>query len=499
MSTIRRQSIISSGIAYFGIGVGALNTLLAAKGIEPAEYGLYNGLFIALANIMYACANAGMPYYIQKFYPYYHDNLPQKKNDMMTWVLLIGFVGFLLVTGAGLILKPVIIRKFGHNSAAFVHYYYWIFPFALGLTFYSLLEAYGWQVRRSVLTSYLREVQWRLMTCILVVLLLTGVISDFGIFIAIYACTYLVLAVILFVYLIQKGELTLTLVPSRVTRKFFRKILSMALMGWAGSAVFNLSFYFAQVVIAAVVPNGLTYVGVFTLAQYIASLIQTPQKPIIAAATGPLSRAWKDKDLGRIQRIYARSSINQLIFSAGIFLLIWLNFTDGVITLQLKPEYLQARSVFLIIGLTRIIDMGTGVNSSIIGTSNYWQFELVSGLILIVLTLPLNYFLAVRLGVVGPAIADLVTFSVYNFIRWVFLYRKFGLQPFSRQTIYTLVLAVAVYFICHYLFHRQQGFLWLVLRSASVILLYGAGVLALRLSSDILPVWATVKKRLGIN
>lgn len=498
MSTIRRQSIISSGVAYFGIAVGALNTLLAAKGIEPAEYGLYNGLFIAVGNIMYACANAGMPYYVQKFYPYYHDNLPRKRNDMMSWVLLIGFAGFLLVAGAGIIFKPLIIRKFGNNSAAFIQYYYWIFPFGLGLTLYSLLEAYAWQLRRSVLTSYLREVQWRLMTCILVVLLLTGVIRDFGIFIAIYSCSYLFLALILLVYLIRKGELTLTFSVSRVTRRFFRKIVRMALMGWAGSAVFNFSFYFAQVVIAAVVPGGLTYVGIFTLAQYIASLVQTPQKPIVAAATGPLSRAWKDKDLGRIQRIYTRSSINMLIFSVGIFLLIWLNFTDGVVTFQLKPEYLQARMIFFVIGLTRIVDMGTGVNSQIIGTSNYWQFELVSGLILIVLTLPLNYILAVRLGAIGPAIADLVTFSVFNFIRWAFLYRKFGLQPFTRQTIYTLLLGLAVYFIGHFLFHKQQGFLWLVLRSASVVLLYATGVLVLRLSADILPVWATVKKRLGI-
>lgn len=499
MSTIRRQSIISSGIAYFGIGVGALNTLLAAKGIEPAEYGLYNGLFVAVGNIMYACANAGMPYYIQKFYPYYHDNLPRKRNDMITWVLLIGFAGFLLVTGAGLIFRPFIIRKFGHNSAAFVHYYYWIFPFALGLTLYSLLEAYAWQLRRSVLTSYLREVQWRVITCILVVLLLTGFITDFSVFIGIYSCSYLFLALILLGYLIKKGELTLTFSASRVTRKFFRKIVAMALLGWAGSAVFNLSFYFAQVVVAAVVPDGLTSVAVFTLAQYIASLIQTPQKPIVAAAAGPLSRAWKEKDMGRIQRIYTQSSINQLIFSIGIFLLIWLNFTDGVITFQLRPEYLQARSIFLIIGLTRIIDMGTGVNSQIIGSSNYWKFELFSGLILIALTLPLNYILAVHLGVIGPAIADVVTFSLYNFIRWLFLYRKFGLQPFTRHTVYTLLLGGAVYFICYFLFHRLQGFLWLVLRSLSVILLYAAGVLVLKLSSDILPVWATIRKRLRIN
>src|SRR5271170_6811733 len=96
-------------------------------------------------------------------------------------------------------------------------------------------------------------------------------------------------------------------------------------------------------------------------------------------------------DLGKINRIYRRSSINQLIFSAGMFVLIWINFTDGVAVFHLKSDYLDARYIFLFIGLTRIVDMGTGVNSQIIGTSTFWRFDFFSGIILIAFTLPMNY------------------------------------------------------------------------------------------------------------
>jgi len=499
MSTIRRQSIISSITAYAGIGVGALNTLLAARELDPALYGLYGGLFVAVANIMYSVANFGMAYYIQRFYPYYHDHLPQKKNDMITWVLLMGTIGSLIVLGAGIIFKPFVIRKFGGHSASFVQYYYWIFPFGIGLTFYTLLEIYAWQLKRSVLTSFFREVLWRLITTVLVVLLLLHALRNITVFIGIYSCSYLLLAITLSIYLIRKGELSFNWKASPVTRRFLPRIATMALAGWGSNMLFNLSFFFAQVVIAAVVPDGLTFVAVFSLGQFIASLLQTPQKQIIAAATAPLSRAWKERDMGRIQRIYAQSSINQLIFSVGLFLLIWLNFTDAAVSLHLRPEYLQAKTVFFFIGLTRIIDMGTGVNQQIIQTSKYYRYELITGIILIAITLPLNYILAVKLGFIGPAIADLITFSIYNFIRWGFLARRFGLQPFTRHTLYTLLLGGAVYFICYLLFHRQQGFLWLVLRSISIILLYAAGVLVLKLSSDIQPVWTTIRKRLRIN
>jgi O-antigen/teichoic acid export membrane protein len=498
MSTIRRQSILSSVIVYSGFALGAVFTLLCGRKLAPDQYGLITGVFVSFANIMYAVANLGTIAYISKFFPYYHDHLPERKNDLITRALLFALSGFALVTMAGILFKPLIIRKYGHNSAELVHYYYWIFPFAFGLTLYSVLEAFAWQVKASVLTSYLREFQWKAFNLLLIVLLYLGILTNFGSFVNLYAFSYLILALILGIYLYRKGYLHITFSVSRVTRKFRRKIRALMLLTWAGTTLFNVSFFFAAVVIAAVVPQGLTAVGIFTLGQYSASLIQAPQRGIAAAALGPLSRAWKDKDLGRIQRIYSRSSINQLIFSVGLFVLIGLNFRDGILTFGLKKEYLDALPIFWIIGLTRIVDMGTGVNTQVIATSVYWRVELLSGMVLVLFTIPLNYILARKMGMMGPAVADLITFSLYNGIRGIFLYRKFHLQPFSRSTIYTLVLGAATFACCYWLFHRFQGFVWLVVRSVAIIGLYASGVLLLRLSDDVAPVWNTVKKRLGL-
>jgi O-antigen/teichoic acid export membrane protein len=153
---------------------------------------------------------------------------------------------------------------------------------------------------------------------------------------------------------------------------------------------------------------------------------------------------------------------------------------------------------FLFIGLSRIVDLGTGVNSQIIVTSVHWRFELVSGTILVLLTIPLNYLLAKEMGLIGPAIADLITFCIYNGIRWLFLYRKYKLQPFDRKSGYTLLLGAALFFTCDRLFSHFQGLVWMIVRSSIFLLLYGGGVLTLRLSEDIIPVWDTVKKRLGL-
>ncbi len=106
MSTIRRQSILSSGIIYLGFALGFLNTYLFTRqgGFTPSEYGLY-GTFIGVANIINAFANFGMQAYISKFYPYYHDNLKVKDNDMMAWAFVTSILGFIMVLAAAYIFK----------------------------------------------------------------------------------------------------------------------------------------------------------------------------------------------------------------------------------------------------------------------------------------------------------------------------------------------------------------------------------------------------------
>jgi hypothetical protein len=49
------------------------------------------------------------------------------------------------------------------------------------------------------------------------------------------------------------------------------------------------------------------------------------------------------------------------------------------------------------------------------------------------------------------------------------------------------------------LFHDRQGFLWLIARSATVAGLYATGVITFKLSPDVIPVWHTVRKRLGLH
>ncbi|HKB43996.1 MAG TPA: hypothetical protein VKC90_06395 [Chitinophagaceae bacterium] len=498
--TIRRQSIISSFVIYIGFLIGLLNTyLFTKKGIflDP-QFGLYNA-FIAIATMMMAFSNLAMPSYIYKFYPYYKDHLPDKRNDQATIALLTGTIGFILVIIAGILFKGLIIKKYGTNSPEIVTYYSWIFPLGFGLMIYTILEAYTWQLHKSVLTNFLKEVLWRLFTTVLIILFITGIIRNFDLFIKLFAFSYPFIALTLFVYLLFTKQIHFTFKISKVSRRFSKTILKLCSFVYAGVLIFTISHVFDSLVIGSVLDDALTKLAVYSVAQSISAVIQVPQRGIVAASIAHLSRAWKDKNMKLIQSIYQRSSINQLIFSCGIFLLIVLNFTDAVNTFHLKGTYLNAYYVIILLGLTKIVDMGTGVNAQIISTSTYWRFEMMSGVILLLLMLPLSYFLTKRFDIVGTGAANLISISIYNIIRIIFLWKKFKLFPLTIQSLYTILLAAACYGICHFIFINIHGLAGLFLRSIAFLLLYVPGVVYLKLSPDVKPVMQSIIKRLGIK
>ncbi|HYE53605.1 MAG TPA: polysaccharide biosynthesis C-terminal domain-containing protein [Chitinophagaceae bacterium] len=506
MSTIRKQSIISTLLIYAGFVFGAINTYLFTQtelldtSFTLEQYGLTRA-FIVTGSFLYGFASFGLPAVIYKFYPYYKDNLDRKDNDLLSICLVIALIGFLMTTVAGIILEPLVIRKFSAKSRLLVQYYFWIFPFLFFYLFFSILEAYAWSLKKTILPNFLKEAGFRISTTILIVLFFVGAI-DFPLFIKLFSFLYAFSFIMLLLYLVQLKQFRFTLKFSRVTKKFWKKMLTLMLFVYAGVIIqaiaqsidsFTIVSYGEDTADPA---EGLKYLAIYDFATYVCSLVQVPQRSMISISIPVLSQAWKDKDLTVIKRVYSRSSLNLLMISLFIFLLIWLNYDDAIDSFGLNPMLKAGKIVVLLLGLKFIIDMGTGVNAQIIGTSVFWRFEFLSGVVLLLLAVPLNVILVKRLGIEGAAWSSLIAFTTYNIIRLQFLWRKFRMQPFTPNTAYVLLHALACYGICYLLFGHMHDFGGMVLRSVVFVVIFTVSAFYFKLSPDIEPVWKTIRKKL---
>lgn len=495
---IRRQSIVSSLVIYVGFSIGFLNTYFFGKEdiFTSEEYGLTQ-LFVKLSALIASLSVIAMPNYIIKFFPYYNDRLKPGKNDMLTIALVTGISGFLVVASFGYAFEHLVIEKYSTNSPLFVDYYYWVYALGFGLTMYNILEAYCQTLHRPVLGTFLREMEWRILVLVLIVLYITGAISNFSLFIKLYTLTYLGIAATMFLYLAWIGAIKFTFKISFVTLRIRKIIFRFVTFVHCAIVISMLSQVFDTLVIGSVVEDGLTALAIFTLAELMTSIIQAPQRSIVNVSVAHLSEAWKQKDIARVSRIYIRSSVNLLLISLFLFCLIALNFIDAINFFQLKEEFTLGYTAFIIMGLTKVIDLGTGVNAQVIGTSRYWRFEIWSGMILLIIMLPLSYFFTKMYGIVGPPLAGLISYTIYNSIRIYFIWIKYRLFPFSKKTLSNLALALFAFFVTYFAFKSMHGFWALAGRSLLFSVIYLFGVLYMKLSPDIIPVIRSVRDRLS--
>jgi O-antigen/teichoic acid export membrane protein len=497
MSQIRKRSLKAAIWIYLGFLIGALNTyfLTHKYWFNPNEYGLTQSL-VQIGLLIFAFSSLGATSYLYKFFPYYQDNTTSKKNDLLSLALLVSLAGFTLMSITVFLFQPVIVQKFSTNSRLLVDYFSWVLPFGFFVLLFNILEAYAYGFHKGVLTSLLKETILRFYTLAVIVLKILNVIN-FYTFIILFCLQYAVITAILAVHLYREGKLWISFTISRVTIKFRKKIISMMLLTYMVIIVGMLRVSIDALVLASKI--NLEAVGIFGFAAYMVALLQAPFRSMLAVTIPILARAWKQKDHREISRIYKRSSINLLTFALFIFFCIWLNYAQAISYFGINPKYLDARWVFFLLGIVTIIEMGTGVNGQIIGTSTYWRFELWTSLLLTSLIIPLSYYLTVKYGLIGPAIANLISFSIYNYTRYWFLLNRFALQPFSYKTIEVILLATIIYGLVYVSMNSLEGLTGLIGRT---LVFSGFFVLAIyyrNISPDIKPVVHSILKRVRLS
>ncbi len=389
--------------------------------------------------------------------------------------------------------EPYVVRKFSERSPLFLDFYYLIYPFSLGYLFFAVLEGYSWALQKTVVTNALKETVLRIITTVFILLFYFKLIS-FTQFMYLFSLLYLIIACIMVIYLWRIHQFNITFTISRVTKKFIKKMIGLQFFVFGGVCLNAVAITISGILIASKI--GLASTAVFSLAAYVANLIEIPQRSITSISTGVLSRAWKDKNFTEINRIYHRSSINMLLLSLFIFGNVWLNVSQGINLLHIQNEYAAGLGVVFVLGIAKVIDAGTGVNSVIIATSTLWKFEFFTGVVLLSLRIPLAYFLIQRYGIIGPAYAELISQVVYNFIRYEFLRRRFNMQPFNTETIYTVLLGVASITIIYFLLVSMNGWMGIILRSVLFSSALIGSMFLLKLTPDALQLVDVAKTRI---
>jgi len=196
-----------------------------------------------------------------------------------------------------------------------------------------------------------------------------------------------------------------------------------------------------------------------------------------------IAEAWKTNNLKVISGIYKKSSISLSVIGFLLFIGIWANIDN--VFMMIGDKYLSGKYVILVLGIANLIDIAFGVSPHIILNSKHYRYISYFLLIYVALLIVTNLIFIPIYGILGAAIASLISKIIYDLIKYLFLYRTYKLQPFDRNYLFLLVISGFVYAVSLLIPPFSNYLIDILIRSSSIALLFTALVYYTRLSIDI--------------
>ena len=489
---IRKQSLVSSTFTYLGFAIGAVNILvLFPRYFTPEQFGLTRILLDVAMLLSTICTLGSIPI-VLKFFPLYKKNTTEGRNDLPLVTFGLVTLGCLLTVLVLPWMKPWIIRKFGSKSPLFVDYFDLLYPFTITLAYFSLLEAYAWSLRRTILSNILKEFAFRLLTTILIFLFIAGIIK-YNQFVTLYAWIFL-LPVIIFLLMMFREKLLVPVgKPSILTRRIRFKMVSFGGFLFAGAVLNIIARTNDTIIIASQSQGGLKDAAVFTIATYLVTVMEVPQRSLVSITTPLIASAWRSKNISLINRLYQKTSLNLMIAGLGIFGLVMLNIRE--ISNILGPAYASLALIVLISGVAKLIDLSTGLNTQILLLSKYWKLDFLTNMLFVALSIPLNYWLTKQFNTLGPAYGNLIALIIFNGIRYGMIWKLFGLQPFTWKNLQALFLAIVLFVPIWFIGELFSPMTGMAIKCVVFSVSFGYFILRWNVSSDLNDLFKVVIKR----
>ncbi len=427
---------------YLGVAVGFITTFFVLTNYLTSEEVGLTRVLVDAAVLFASFAQVGTASSIIRFFPYFKDETG-KNHGFFFWTLIVPVVGFLLFLLVLTLFKQPIIGMFEEKSPLFTNYFRFVIPLTLFMLYQSVFEANANVLMRIVVPKLVREVGVRvgLLACYLLygahIITFDGLVVGFCI-------TYglAMLTDVVYLFTLQKISLKpdFKFITKPLARDFILYSLMVTLSALAANTPLLSSFFVSA-------KMGLAFTGIFAIANYIATVIEIPNRSL-NAITGPnIAEAVKNEDWARANTLMQSVSLHLMLSSLFIFFIIWINVDLLFLILPNGGEYVSGKSVIFILGLARLTVSVFGVSLSALNFSKYYGLSLVFMLVMGFMVIVLNMWLIPPFGINGSAMASLGSYLVYYFCILVVVRWKLKVSIFSKGQLKVLVIVVGMYLI----------------------------------------------------
>lgn len=467
MSSIKKQGIQNVIITYTGVVIGFISLLFIQPNLlKPEELGLTR-ILIAAASLIATVLPLGSSSVTTKFFPYFR-NEEKKHHGYFGFMLLFPLVGTIVCGILVFTFKNVIISQYIQQSFLFTRFFDLLLPFAIIIGLNMTLNAYCASLFKTTIISFFEGIFSRILFIVLIIIYYLKwieLVQFINLFVLIYFLQ--AISMIIYIYAVDKPSLKIDLshLKSIGVGKMAKFGLLLTLASFSSISLKHLDTIMIGKYLS------LDYVGIFTVSAYIAMVIEIPLLSLERITHTKVAQAWANKDVLSIQKIYYQS-VKYLMLGGGLLMVgIIANIHD---LLGLLPEaYHQGATVAIIACVGGFLNIATGVNTSILFTSDKYLYGTYLLFLLLILAVILNIILIPIYGIEGAALATALSSVIYNVLKYFIILKKFKMQPYDTSSLKILLVIAIAFLVSYFLPSLNNAIISMIMKSAVIIAVYG--------------------------
>lgn len=481
MGVIIRQGIKGAIANYVGIGIGVINTLfIFPKMLSVEEIGLIR-LLLDVGLIFASFAQLGMTTTMVKFYPEFKNN-ERNQNGFFFYSILITLIGFIFFTIVYYYYSEDFITLYQAQSPLFQLYFEYVYPLTFIMLFIYFFETISFLHSRITIPKIIREIYLRLFTTFAILFYFFKIINQGTLILSIVIIYFFAL---LFNLINSWMISNMSLSPKS---KILNKKFSLRIGVFSAFTIFST---LSGVIVSKIdtlmlgATKGLDDTGIYSIAFFIAMFIEIPKRSIDSITAPIISEKLSQDNFDQVKEINYKSALNLFITSGFIFVIVYINI-DNIFTIMPKGNiFATGKNVIFFIGLAKIIESLSGMNSPIISYSKYYKHGTYITFMFSFIGIALNAWLIPKMGIDGAAIATFLTVLIVHLYIHLLVYIKFKIINWSKKTLHVLALLVFIYSINLGITVFENPFIDFFIRSSLLSAIFISLIISLKISSDI--------------
>ena len=486
MGIVQSQSIKNTLITFFGFGIGAVNALfLYTQFLGKLHYGIV-ATVLSGANILMPLMAFGVQNTLIRFYA--HCKSEKEREEFLTFILVLPLAFIIPISLLFYIFyDPISMLLLKENPT--LKPFLWLIPvIGLFMGYFEIFYAWVKVHMQSVFGNFISEVVVRLTVMALLFSVYYNYITKENfVYCLAFAYLFQLLATMMYAFYVKMPVFKFV-IPHNV-KNIIRYSLFIIVSG--GVAVMLVDF--DKVMIAGYL--NVSENALYSVAIFIATVIIVPSRAMTQIIYPITAKLMAEEKLEELNDLYKKSAINLQLVGGLIMLGIFVNIDQ--IYLVIPDKYATGTLVVFFIGLSKFYDLVLGNNNAIILNSKYYKAVLAFGFLLVFLMIVLNMIFIPLYGIVGAALATLLSVIVYNTIKLLFVVKRMNLYPFTSKTVLSFGIIIVSFLLFYFWNFDFSPIINIFLKSVLISIFYVFANYKLKISSEFNTVLNSVIKRLG--